>query len=1018
MFRALCASNLPLSLRLFWFGGFVLGVAQAVDAVRTIVNGALDSVISADGGTLYASDPSGYVTAYNLTTGAQIGRWQVGTRLGGMDVSADGHYLVAVELLDPNTPYNSNVQATVHRLDLTTGQVQNFTTGVSYYESAFHDVAFMADGKVILTQDFRGSGWVPLTSLDFSTGIFTRSGSYSQAGVLSPALNHGSALFAPENSSGGDLYVVSSSSGALSYATSAGGYNYGVQAYSAGHFAAQYVYSNLYVYDGALTLKVDLTAAHPELRTAVGGLAFDPTGSHLYVWEPGYSRILEFSTTDWTIERSFSVGANSAASNWQVYGDGLNVSADGQYLIVTGQSKVQVVTLANVVSDNGTDHDDRLTGTTGADTFDAYKGVDRVDGGLGSDQIHGGDGDDFLTGDGAVTAAQAPLAGSDYIWGDAGNDSLFGGGGNDTLYGGDGDDWIWTAGAQFQNDGSYQVDTSLADLGVDYIDGGAGTDTAVLFFNNATKAVAINFDGNLGVPNPSYTLYLGGSAHGTLTSIENLIVYGGSGDDALTGGAGRDVFSGSSGADALSGSGGDDTLDGGDGADVLDGGVGADLLLGGLGDDSLTGGAGSDTASYLTGGLGVSVSLALAGPQAIAGAGVDTLVGIENLIGSAYGDTLYGDDGANRLEGMGGNDGLAGGAGDDVLDGGAGQDYLVGGAGNDSYIVDDVTEAIVENADEGTDVVYANVSYGLGANVEVLYLGATGDLNGVGNDIGNTLFGNTHDNYLTGLGGADALLGGDGNDHEYGGDGEDYLYGQNGDDWLVGDAGFDHLYGEAGIDVLIGGAGDDLMAGGVGDDGYVVDSATDLIVENAGEGADVVYAFANYTLAANVENLWLFDGANGGAGNAGDNLLVANLNVGSTLYGQAGADALVGENGDDFLYGGLDNDFLNGQAGADTLVGGQGSDLLYGGTGADTFLYAAVSDSIGAAGNMDAILDFEVGIDKVNLHGVLGGVGDSVSLLTNGDGTYILVDLAGDGSEDMRILLYHTTGVTMSDLVF
>jgi Ca2+-binding RTX toxin-like protein len=207
------------------------------------------------------------------------------------------------------------------------------------------------------------------------------------------------------------------------------------------------------------------------------------------------------------------------------------------------------------------------------------------------------------------------------------------------------------------------------------------------------------------------------------------------------------------------------------------------------------------------------------------------------------------------------------------------------------------------------------------------------------------------------------------------------------------------------------------MVGGLGDDGYVVDNGGDLIVENAGEGTEAVYAFANYTLADNVENLWLFDAATSGGGNAGDNLLVANVDVGSTLYGLAGADALVGENGADVLYGGADNDFLNGQAGADTLVGGQGSDYLYGGAGADTFLYTAASDSIGAAGAMDAILDFEIGVDKVNLHGVLGGAGDSVSLLTNSDGTYILVDLGGDGSEDMRILLYHTTGVTMSDLV-
>ena len=497
------------------------------------------------------------------------------------------------------------------------------------------------------------------------------------------------------------------------------------------------------------------------------------------------------------------------------------------------------------------------------------------------------------------------------------------------------------------------------------------------------------------------------------------------GNVAIAANVGVENAIGGSGVDIMYGNGLGNRLEGGLGADTLLGLNGDDVLIGGLGDDQLDGGAGIDTASYASAGGAVTVTLGmtdpfgapLAGPQNTGAAGFDVLSGIENLTGSAFGDTLYGGAGANWLSGGGGNDGLSGGAGDDVLDGGTGQDYMVGGAGNDSYIVDDVTEATVEAAGEGTDVVYAASSYGLGANIEVLYLGATGDLNGVGNDIGNTLVGNTHDNYLTGLAGPDALLGGDGNDHEYGGDGEDYLYGQNGDDWLVGDAGFDHLYGEAGVDVLIGGAGDDLMAGGVGDDGYLVDSATDLIVENAGEGADVVYAYASYTLAANVENLWLFDGANGGSGNASDNLLVANLNTGSTLYGLAGADALVGENGDDALYGGTGNDFLNGQAGNDVLVGGQGSDLLYGGAGVDTFLYAAASDSVVAGGNMDAIMDFQIGIDKVNLHSVMTGPSDIVSLVANGDGTYILIDLGGNGTEDMRILLYQTYGVTHGDIL-
>ena len=66
----------------------------------------------------------------------------------------------------------------------------------------------------------------------------------------------------------------------------------------------------------------------------------------------------------------------------------------------------------------------------------------------------------------------------------------------------------------------------------------------------------------------------------------------------------------------------------------------------------------------------MTVSLAIAGPQDTVGAGLDTLIGIERLIGSSGNDTLTGDSLANRIDG---------GAGDDTIDGGAGNDILIGG---------------------------------------------------------------------------------------------------------------------------------------------------------------------------------------------------------------------------------------------------------------------------------------------------------------------------------------------------
>ena len=79
------------------------------------------------------------------------------------------------------------------------------------------------------------------------------------------------------------------------------------------------------------------------------------------------------------------------------------------------------------------------------------------------------------------------------------------------------------------------------------------------------------------------------------------------------------------------------------------------LVYSGRGSDQLTGGSGVDTVSYYYAN-GVTVSLALETPQDTVGSGTDTLVGFENIIGSAYDDTLTGNNGNDVVEGGDGND--------------------------------------------------------------------------------------------------------------------------------------------------------------------------------------------------------------------------------------------------------------------------------------------------------------------------------------------------------------------------
>ncbi|MDH4565962.1 type I secretion C-terminal target domain-containing protein, partial [Pseudomonas sp. BN414] len=111
----------------------------------------------------------------------------------------------------------------------------------------------------------------------------------------------------------------------------------------------------------------------------------------------------------------------------------------------------------------------------------------------------------------------------------------------------------------------------------------------------------------------------------------------------------------------------DDVIQGTSGNDHLTGLAGNDVLVGGAGNDVLDGGLGNDTASYSNAASSVAVNLALVGQQNTGGGGLDTLIDVENLLGSHFNDVLAGNSGNNVLAGNGGDDQLTGGGGADTF---------------------------------------------------------------------------------------------------------------------------------------------------------------------------------------------------------------------------------------------------------------------------------------------------------------------------------------------------------------
>ena len=672
---------------------------------------------------------------------------------------------------------------------------------------------------------------------------------------------------------------------------------------------------------------------------------------------------------------------------------------------------------------------EHLTGSAYADILAGDAGANRLDGGGGVDWLSYAASDagvDVRLRNGSGSGGHAEgdvIAGFEHVEGSDYND-IFGGDSHDNhLSGRGGDDGLW---------GSSGDDVLEGGAGADRMFGGVGEDWVVYWDSDA--AVTVDLGEGTGT---------GGHAEGdTFDGIENV--------------------EGSGFGDLLEGNDDANRLNGGDGDDEIRGKGSDDILHGGIGADRLDGGMGIDTVFYRDSNEAVTVKLSDGTAQG-GHAESDVIVNVESIIGSAYDDTLVGDDKANRLSGDDGDDVLEGGAGADLLDGGPGSDTATYRNSNAPVTVNLGNGTLTGGHAGGDQVV--NVESVKGSDYNDVLTGDSGPNRLDGGDGEDELNGSEGDDELSGGNGNDLLEGGEGIDRMDGGAGVDTVsysnskegkrihlsYNMSTDnntnrsesevilnienvigsayaDFIWGDNSSNELYGGAGNDLLNGLGGRDRIFGEDGDDDLMGSSGADQLY--GGEGVDTVaYLASDAAVTVNLEN-----GTSQGGYAEGDEIVDV-----ENVFGSDYDDILSGDNGANRLEGRKGNDELRGNGGNDVLEGGAGADRLDGGAGMDMASYSlsgtgvTVNLSNGFTEGGDA-----EGDSFVNIEGLEGSFYDDVlegddganrlsgsygnDLLTGGAGAdvFVFADITDEsifGIDDVTdTILDFTDGEDLIDL--
>ena len=259
-----------------------------------------------------------------------------GATLLGIDISRDGSMLA---LADMATDATHNWVRLVQLPSLATSK-RSFA--LDFMEGGTWSVAFAADGALLVTSVFNGSGWVPMRRLIPSTGKWTTLASVTQATMLSASTDRNTIAFAESNISDGEwgLYDVPTGQTVRrqGYDDGTSAFNYEIATDALGAQFAIPTYQGMYVYNDVYRKIWTVT---PNDHPAVG-VAFHPVQPLVYYSAAYTPQVRVFNTRLGRMVAWYDLGdVFDWAGNGAYQPGRLKLSADGSLLMALAPGGVR-----------------------------------------------------------------------------------------------------------------------------------------------------------------------------------------------------------------------------------------------------------------------------------------------------------------------------------------------------------------------------------------------------------------------------------------------------------------------------------------------------------------------------------------------------------------------------------------------------------------------------------------------------------------------------------------------------